>query len=192
MENQSASLKTVMLIVFFIIIVFYHLCNLLFDSWGWSTQDVFSIYKLAQFAVSIIFFFCCINKKLQRKFPFLPFSNICGNYYGTSSNKKFLTSADKTGEEKHDETFSIEASLLETTINGTSRFHGTEEIHSSWFGRKFHTNGDSHYFGLMATMPDKTEFGVLQLTIRDKDVNGFYFSGAQNSRKCIINAKLFS
>ena len=183
MSNESL-LKIGLVITVFCGIVFYHFSNFIAP----TDVNVFMLFKLSQFAViTVLITFAVQTQIIPRIIPWESF--IGGKYVGQSSDFD-VQPKPETLDQSHDETFEIKQTLFETMINGTSKRHGEVGTYSTWYGRRFHVQGNTHYFGIIITTPNLMESGVLQLTFSDDCVAGFYFSGDPTSMKqCRLSAK---
>jgi len=181
MTNESL-LKAGLIVVIFLSMLFYHITNLI----SVSDANVFTIVKIVQFVVLAIFIaFSVFTQIVPKLIPWETF--IGGKYAGKSFEFKIQPGTNNN--DQHIEYFSIKQTLFETTINGVSKRDGDKDNYSTWFGRRFHVHGDTHYFGLIITTPNRSSSGVLQLTLSDGKVTGFYFSGNPDSTKqCCLSA----
>ena len=186
MSNESL-LKTGLIVTVFFGVVFYHASNFIVP----SDPNLFAIFKLSQFAVITVFVsFAVWTQIVPRLIPWEVF--IGGKYSGRSSDFQ-LNEDSETIAAPHDETFAIKQTVFETTIEGVSKLPGETDNYSTWLGHRFYVHGNTHYFGLIITTPGSIGSGVLQLTIIDGDVTGFYFSGDPSSTKrCRLSAKHIS
>jgi hypothetical protein len=182
MSNESL-LKIGLAITVFCCIVFYHLSNYVAP----SDVNLFMIYKMSQFAVIGVFVaFAFLTQIIPCMISWKSF--IGGKYRGRSSDFQICPKPE-TPDPPHEEEFAIKQTLFETTIDGMSKRVGEPDTYSTWHGRRFHVQGNTHYFGIIITTPNSMESGVLQLTLTDGKVAGFYFSGDPTSTKqCRLSA----
>ena len=140
--SNEALLKTGLIVTVFVALLIYHVTSYFFP----ANEDLFSLYKIAQMLILGLFIIFSISTQyIPRLLPGAGF--IGGTYTGTSEMVRGHVPIEK--EAPHQEEFEIKQTLFETTIHGTSKKEGKVDLYSSWNGRRFHVDHDTHYFGLI-------------------------------------------
>lgn len=190
--RKESLVRGALVVIVFLALFLYHITN----TFAPTDPNWFSLFRLSQFAVIVAFVgFAVWSRYVPTMIPFE--STPVGKYIGDSDEINVTITNQPAAEPKglkanetHQEHFSISQNLIETRIDGHSVRAGETQTYSTWFGRRFHSDGNTHYFGIMITTPNAIEFGVLQLTISNGDVAGFYFSGNSDSTKtCRLTAR---
>lgn len=160
-------------------LLFYHFTNLVAP----KDNDIFDVYKLAQFTTMILFMLIAYSEKVVK----IAFGEgyIAGIYDGYSTyyiderKEKNVSTEDK--EIKRQIHFKIKQSFFGTTIFGKSFDDDNNEIVSTWNGNLFKAEENMFYFALELTT-SVGEFGILKLSFDKENIHGFYYSGEPNSK----------
>ncbi|MCI5159548.1 MAG: hypothetical protein D3906_14175 [Candidatus Electrothrix sp. AUS1_2] len=173
MRNES-QLKVGLAAIVFTSLIAYHFTNVFSpDSADWLT-----IYRFSQLLVISLFVgYTVWSSIVPRLLPTEAF--ISGEYRGAAQCISVKTPETVLFERKL--LFTINQSLFECTIDGSSKLPGSDEIYSLWFGRRFKCQGDAHYFVLEFDMPENSEYGIVKLRITNGTVDGIFWSADPNS-----------
>ena len=150
--------------------------------WHPGGTDLFSLYRLATVAVASLFVgFTVWTSIVPRLLSFRSF--IAGTYTGHA------TRTDETGEGRTELRFTISQNMFETIVVGVSVWQDTRKPRSSWRGTRYQVNDDCHFFAMAVALETGPEYGILNLTIVDGNVTGFYWSGnPKENRQYTIEA----
>jgi hypothetical protein len=169
----SPQFKIGLTIVLFLALSAYHLTNIFVAE---LRSDWLSLGKLGQLAITTAGFYLVFGSQVFARVVLLVSRTqyIGGIYKGTSH--KISKSADGalTYSNKHENSFEIHHSFLQTTIAGIS-YEG-EKGYSSLSGSLFDRKGNDYFFALRLESL-YGEYGVLKVSVDGKKVTGVYWSG---------------
>lgn len=144
----------------------YHVIQLLLPATslpGWH-----DLMKIAQISVTAVLFVYFLYWPPVIKLLLLE-RYIAGTYIGRSRRVEPRPGDERVG----DEDFIIEQNLFQAELTGSSTIAG--ELQSSRVGRLYRVDGFKYWFAVDLTFK-QAEVGILEITLRNSTVNGFYKS----------------
>jgi len=176
--------KLILVTLIVISLLFYHLTNYFSP----VETNFLIIYKIGQSVVMIAFVFITIYSKFFSKWVLTKILGdiyVAGEYTGESAyhfdREKIKTVSTEEKLLKLLNKFHIKQNFFTTKISGQSFSVPDNQVVSIWHGSLFRSEENSLYF-VVDLSSESGEFGILKLAFNDSNVNGFYYSGSNDTK----------